>query len=60
MEELLRLTRENNQMLKWVTAYLQHESKHDDITDFMTNIAANILGNRIDGIGSKFYPLNRR
>lgn len=43
--ELLQLTRENNAMLKAILRYI----RHDDITDFFTNVAANIIGNRIDG-----------
>ena len=44
-QELLKLTRENNEMLKTILRYV----RHDDINDFFTNIAANIIGNRIDG-----------
>lgn len=43
--ELLQLTRENNALLKAILRYI----KHDDLGDFFTNIAANIIGNRIDG-----------
>lgn len=44
-QELLKLTRENNEMLKVILRYV----RHDDMNDFFTNIAANIIGNRIDG-----------
>lgn len=44
-QELLKLTRENNEMLKIVLRYV----RHDDMNDFFTNIIANIIGNRIDG-----------
>jgi len=44
-QELLKLTRENNEMLKTILRYV----RHDDINDFFTNVAANIIGNRIDG-----------
>lgn len=30
MDELLRLARENNAMLKEILSYLRHEAKHDD------------------------------
>ena len=43
--ELLQLTRENNALLKVILRYI----KHDDLQDFFTNIAANVIGNRIDG-----------
>ena len=50
--ELLELTRENNAMLKatcsMLKAILQYV-KHDDSNDFITNVIANIVGNRIDG-----------
>lgn len=44
-QELLKLARENNEMLKTILRYV----RHDDINDFFTNVAANIIGNRIDG-----------
>ena len=44
-QELLQLTRENNALLKQILRYI----RHDDVTDFFTNIAANIIGNRLDG-----------
>lgn len=44
-QQLLALTKENNALLKQILRYI----KHDDVTDFFTNIAANIIGNRIDG-----------
>ena len=43
--ELLQLTRENNAMLKALLRFI----RHDDITDFFTNVVANIVGNRLDG-----------
>ena len=43
--ELLQLTRENNAMLKALLRFI----RHDDVADFFTNIAANIIGNRLDG-----------
>ena len=43
-QELLQLTRENNQLLKLILKYVQH----DEGNDFITNIIANIIGNRID------------
>lgn len=43
-QELLQLTRENNELLKLILRYVQH----DEGNDFITNIIANIIGNRID------------
>lgn len=47
--ELLALTRENNAMLRWILVYLQGESRNDDTQDFMHNIIANIVADRIMG-----------
>ena len=43
--ELFRLVKENNYLLKLILKYTQH----DEANDFMTNIVANVLGNRLDG-----------
>ena len=48
-QELLELTRENNQLLKLILKYVQH----DEGNDFITNIIANIIGNRLDGYGQR-------
>ena len=48
-QELLQLTRENNQLLKLILRLVQH----DEGNDFMTNVVANLLSNRIDGYGQK-------
>ena len=44
-QELLQLTRENNQLLKFILRLVWH----DGGDDFMTNVVANLLSNRIDG-----------
>lgn len=44
-KELLELTRQNNELLRAILRFVQH----DEANDFMTNILANIIGNRIDG-----------
>lgn len=46
-QELLELTRQNNMLLKQIL----HFVRHDDANDFITNVFANIIGNRIDGGG---------
>lgn len=43
MDELLRLTKENNYMLRLI---LQHISKQDN-DDFATNVIANIVADKI-------------
>ena len=42
--ELLELTRQNNKILRAMLRFVQH----DDANDFLTNVAANIIGNRLD------------
>ena len=44
-QELLEIVRENNALLRAILRFVYR----DDANDFMTNIIANILGNRIDG-----------
>lgn len=44
-QELLELTRQNN----WLLRAILHFVQHDEANDFMTNIFANIVGNRLDG-----------
>lgn len=44
-KELLELTRENNQLLKLILRLVQH----DGGDDFITNVIANLLSNRMDG-----------
>lgn len=43
--ELLQLTRENNRLLHEILRFVHR----DEANDFMTNIIANIIGNRLDG-----------
>lgn len=43
-QELLQLTRENNQLLKAILRFVYH----DESNDFFTNVVANLIGNRID------------
>ena len=43
-QELLELTRQNNQLLRAILHFVQH----DEASDFMTNVIANLVGNRID------------
>ena len=43
-QELLELTRQNNELLRAILRFVQH----DEANDFMTNVIANLVGNRID------------
>ena len=52
-QELLQLTRENNQLLKLILRLVQH----DEGNDFMTNVVANLLSNKIDGYGKGSYSV---
>ena len=45
-QELLQLTRENNYLLKLILRYVQH----DEGNDFVTNVVANLLSNRMDRV----------
>ena len=55
-QELLELTRQNNQLLRAIL----HFVKHDEANDFMTNILANLVGNRIDGGSSNGIRQSQR
>lgn len=44
-QELLQLTRENNQLLKLILRLVQH----DEGNDFMTNVVANLVANKMEG-----------
>ena len=44
-QELLELTRQNNELLRAILRLVQH----DEANDFMTNIVANLLANKLDG-----------
>lgn len=46
-QELIQLTRENNELLKEILRHI----RRDDAGDFLTNVIANVIGNRLDGGG---------
>lgn len=41
MEELLKLTKENNAMLKYIIQYINHEQGDGQVNDFIMNVLAN-------------------
>ena len=43
MDEMLKLLRENNEMLKEVIAFIKHFCKNDDMRQFSINVAADIF-----------------
>lgn len=43
-QELLELTRQNNELLRAIL----HLVQHDEANDFIQNVIANLVGNRID------------
>ena len=44
-QELLELTRQNNELLRAILRLVQH----DEANDFMTNIVANLVANKMEG-----------
>ena len=44
-QELLELTRQNNELLRAILRFVQK----DEANDFMTNIVANLLANQMEG-----------
>ena len=44
-QELLELTRQNNQLLRAILRFVQH----DEANDMMTNIVANLVANKMEG-----------
>ena len=44
MNELLKLTKENNIMLKYIISHI----KREDNEDFIKNIIANVIGNKLE------------
>lgn len=46
-QELLELTRQNNQLLRAILRFVQH----DEANDLSVNILANLMANKIEGYG---------
>lgn len=44
-QELLELTRQNNELLRAILRLVQH----DEANDFIHNLIANLIANRMDG-----------
>ena len=44
-QELLELTRQNNELLRAILRFVQH----DEANDMMTNIVANLVANKMEG-----------
>lgn len=51
-EELLRLTKENNEMLKQIIAYINYingNANNENENDFVRNVIANLMSNSLTG-----------
>ena len=44
-QELLELARQNNELLRAILRFVQH----DEANDMMTNIVANLVANKMEG-----------
>ena len=51
-EQLLSLTKDNNKMLRDILSILIKGTPNDDTKDFLVNIIANLVANKIEGYGS--------
>jgi hypothetical protein len=49
-QELLELTRQNNELLRAIL----HLVQHDEATDFIHNLIANLLANKMEGYNYGF------
>ena len=50
MDELLKLTKENNEMLKQIIAYINYINGHasnENENDFIRNVIANLISNNL-------------
>ena len=43
MNEILKLLKENNEMLKEILAFLRYFQEHDDMRQFSINVAADLF-----------------
>lgn len=43
MGEILKLLKENNEMLKEIITFLRHFREHDDVRQFNINVAADLF-----------------
>lgn len=51
-KELLRLTKENNKMLKQIIAYINYinsKAESENENDFVRNVIANLMSNSLTG-----------
>ena len=51
-EQILSLTKDNNKMLRDIWSILTKGTPNDDTKDFLVNIIANLIANKIEGYGS--------
>lgn len=51
LDKLLKLTEENNQMLKNIIGYIQYKismANNENMNDFTMNVLANIISNQLE------------
>ena len=51
LDKLLKLTEENNQMLKNIIGYIQYKismANNENMNDFSMNVLANIISNQLE------------
>ena len=51
-EQLLSLTKDNNKMLRDILSILIKGTPNDDTKDFLVNIIANLIANKMEGYGA--------
>ena len=51
-EQLLSLTKDNNKMLRDIWNILTKGTPNDDTKDFLVNIIANLIANKMEGYGA--------
>ena len=57
MEELIKLTRENNKMLKEIIKFINYyNSNQENENDFFRNVLANLVSNGFNNIKNRQFP----
>lgn len=57
-KELLTLTRDNNKMIRDIWTALIEGNPNDDLKDFVMNILANLVANKVGYYGQQFDKTN--
>lgn len=59
MEEMLKLLKENNEMLREIIAFLQYFKDNDDMRQFSINVAADIFVEMLENNKELKYKNNK-